>query len=107
MTAHATHPRRGGLKAHERRTGFLLLLPALIAFAIVILYPFLHSLQLSLYKYTIDMEQPAFVGFDNFVRLLSDPGTQVVWLNTLFFVVATTSLTFVLGLAWALIMNQS
>lgn len=100
-------PRRGQLKAQERRTGLLLLVPALMAFGVVILYPFLQSLRLSLYKYTVDMDRPAFVGLDNFNRLLSDPGTTTVWLNTLVFVVATTGLTFALGLAWALMMNQS
>ena len=102
-----SRPKRGQLKAHERRTGLLLLLPALVAFAAVILYPFIQSLRLSLYKYTIDMERPAFVGLGNFRRLFADPGTATVWLNTLFFVVATTGLTFMLGLAWALMMNQS
>lgn len=98
--------RRGGLKAQERRTGFLLLLPALFAFGLVILWPFLQSLRLSLYKYTIDMDRPAFVGLDNFVRLLSDPSMATVWFNTLVFVVCTTAVTFILGLAWALMMNQ-
>lgn len=98
--------RPGGLKAQERRTGFLLLAPALVAFATVILIPFFQSLRLSLYKYTIDMEQPAFVGLSNFSKLLSEPGTATVWLNTLVFVVTTTALTFVLGLAWALMLNQ-
>lgn len=95
-----------GLKAQERRTGFLLLVPALAAFALVILFPFLQSLRLSLYKYTIDMEQPAFVGLANFRRLLADPGMLVVWANTLVFVACTTALTFALGLLWALMLNQ-
>jgi multiple sugar transport system permease protein len=99
--------RRSGLKAQERRTGFLLLVPALLAFALVILVPFLQSMRLSLYKYTIDMERPAFVGLANFTRLLADPGTATVWVNTLVFVVLTTGLTFMLGLGWALMMNQS
>ena len=99
-------PRRRGLQRHQRRTGVLLVLPALVAFCAVILVPFLQSLRLSLYKYTIDMSAPAFVGVDNFRRLLADPGTTTVWLNTLVFVVLTTGLTFLLGLAWALIMNQ-
>jgi multiple sugar transport system permease protein len=64
-------------------------------------------MRLSLYKYTIDMERPAFVGLANFTRLLADPGTATVWVNTLVFVVLTTGLTFVLGLGWALMMNQS
>jgi multiple sugar transport system permease protein len=99
--------RRGSLKAQERRTGFLLLVPALVAFIAIILLPFLQSLKLSFYKFTIDMEQPAFIGMGNFGRLLSDPGTATIWLNTLVFVVVTTGLTFVLGLAWALMMNQT
>ena len=86
--------------------GLLMLLPALVAFAVVILYPFIQSVRLSLYKYTIDMEKPVFVGWGNFTRLFADPGTTTVWLNTLLFVGATTGLTFVLGLAWALMMNQ-
>ena len=101
----ATH-RPGGLKAQERRTGFLLLVPALLAFGAVILLPFLQSLRLSFYKFTIEMDQPAFAGLANFRRLLADPGMATVWLNTLLFVVVTTGLTFVLGLAWALMMNQ-
>ena len=107
MTSTQPVVRRSGLKAQERRTGFLLLVPALLAFALVILVPFLQSMRLSLYKYTIDMEQPAFVGLANFTRLLADPGTATVWVNTLVFVVLTTGLTFVLGLGWALMMNQS
>ncbi len=103
----STAPRRKSLKAHERRTGVLLVVPALIAFCVVILVPFLQSLRLSLYKYTIDMQEPVFVGLGNFSRLLADPGTATVWLNTLIFVVATTALTFLLGLAWALMMNQT
>jgi len=94
------------LKAQERRTGLLLVTPALVAFAAVILVPFLQSMRLSLYRYTIDMEQPAYVGLANFSKLLADPGTATIWLNTLVFVVTTTALTFVLGLAWALMLNQ-
>lgn len=106
MTGSKTVARRSGLKAQERRTGFLLLVPALLAFALVILVPFLQSMRLSLYKYTIDMERPAFVGLANFTRLLADPGTATVWVNTLVFVLLTTGLTFLLGLGWALMMNQ-
>ncbi len=98
------HP--GGLKTQERRTGFLMLMPALIAFVAVILLPFMESLRLSLYRYTIDMEQPMFVGLQNFIRLLSDPAMATVWVNTMVFVALTTTLTFALGLVWALMLNQ-
>lgn len=98
---------RGSLKAQERRVGFWLLVPALAAFCVVILLPFLQSMRLSLFKYTIDMERPAFIGLGNFERLLTDPDTATIWLNTGVFVLVTTAVTFVLGLAWALLLNQS
>ena len=87
--------------------GFWLLVPAFVAFCAVILLPFLQSMRLSLFKYTIDMERPAFIGLGNFERLLTDPDTTTIWLNTGVFVIVTTAVTFVLGLAWALLLNQS
>ncbi len=83
-----------------------MLVPALIAFAVVILLPFIQSLRLSLYRFTIDMDRPSFIGPGNFARLLSDPGMGTVWINSLVFVVLTTAVTFALGLAWALMLNQ-
>jgi multiple sugar transport system permease protein len=98
---------RGSLKSHERRIGFAFALPSLIAFFAVILIPFLQSLKLSFYRYTIEMDAPRFVGLRNFRKLLSNPDTLTIWLNTLTFVVLTTSITLVLGLAWAVVLNQS
>jgi multiple sugar transport system permease protein len=40
--------RKGGLKAGEGRFGVLLLVPALIAFGAIVLWPFLQALSLSL-----------------------------------------------------------
>lgn len=96
----------GGLKAAERRTGVLLAIPALVAFGGVILYPFLKSMGLSLFRFTLLTPVPEFVGFDNFRRLFDEPGMLTSWINTVVFVAATTALTFVLGLGWALFVNQ-
>jgi multiple sugar transport system permease protein len=82
-------------------------LPSLIAFFVVILIPFLQSLKLAFYRYTIEMDEPKFIGLKNFKKLLSNPDTLSIWLNTLIFVVLTTSITLVLGLAWAIVLNQS
>ena len=95
------------LKSRERRVGFALTVPALLAFVVMILLPFVQSFRLAFYKFTIDMQAPVFVGLANFTRILSDPGMATVWGNTLVFVVLTTGLTLLLGLAWALVMNQT
>lgn len=100
------HARRGGLKAAERRFGMMLLVPALAAFCIVVLLPFVRALGLSLFKYTIDMQAPEFIGFGNFARVLADPSIQGSFVTTLVFVGLTTTCSILLGLVWALILNQ-
>ena len=100
------HAKRGGLKAGQGRFGVLLLLPALLAFAAVVLYPFLKALSLSFYEYTLQTPEPIYVGLANFVSVLSDPTIRGSFFTTAIYVVLTTALTIVLGLAWALILNQ-
>ena len=58
------------------------LLPALIAFSAVILYPFLKALGLSLFEYTITTPEPVFVGLANYAateaRLIArKPSSQI------------------------------
>ena len=99
--------RHSTLKQHERRVGVALALPALAAFVVVILIPFVKSLKLSLFRYTMDTPEPQFVGFENFVKLFRDPTIVNVCLNTLVFVVSATCVTMLISLAWALMMNQA
>ncbi len=98
--------RGGSPKRAEARFAVLLVLPALVAFAAVILYPFLNSLRLSLYRYTLMTPEPVWTGLRNFERLWEDGIVIQSWLTTVFYVVVTTAATFVLGLAWAIILNQ-
>jgi multiple sugar transport system permease protein len=98
--------RAHGLKRAEARFGLALVALPLAAFAAVILYPFLNSLRLAFYRYTLMTPEPIFDGLANFARLLEDGEILPVWINTVVFVVAATAATFVLGLAWAIILNQ-
>lgn len=95
-----------GLKAGQSRIGLLLLLPALIAFSAIILYPFLQALGLSLFQYTVEMMSPRFIGFDNFVKIASSPDVWASFATTAIYVTLTTTGTLVAGLGWALLMNQ-
>lgn len=98
--------RRGGLKAAERRMGIMLLLPALAAFCIVVLMPFLEALSLSFYRFTIEMNAPRWTGLDNYERVLNDPAILSSFLTTLIFVGLATAFSIILGLAWAIILNE-
>ncbi len=98
--------RRGGLKAAERRFGLLLLVPALTAFGVVVLFPFLEALWLSFYEYTIAMSEPEWTGISNFVDVLTDEAVIGSFVSTLIFVGAATVFSILLGLGWALILNH-
>lgn len=100
------HARRGGLKGGEALFGALLLLPALTAFSVVVLFPFLEALGLSLFRYTIEMSEPRFIGLDNFVRVLSDPLIRQSFVATIVFVSGATALSILLGLAWAIVLHH-
>lgn len=100
------HARRGGLKAGEARIGVMLLLPAIIAFCIVVLLPFLQALALSLYEYTLQTPEPVFVGLHNFRKILSDPVILGSFVTTAIYVFFATAFSALIGLAWAIILNQ-
>jgi multiple sugar transport system permease protein len=97
----------GGLARRQARFGLLLAMPAMAVFCAVILYPFLDSLRRAFYEDTLMTTEPRFVGFANFVQLIEDGTIAGTWIVTVVFVVLTTALTFGLGLAWALVLNES
>ena len=93
-------------EAPLRRFGFLLTIPALIAFCILILEPFLNSLWLALNEYNLASDRPRFVGLQNIIKLAGDPYFWQSWRTTVVFVIITTFTTTVLGTAYALLMNE-
>lgn len=97
---------RGGLKARERRVGWLFLAPALTAFAVVILLPFLRALGLAFTRSDLQTPEPVFIGLGNFRAILASPEILGAFVTTAAYVVLATAGTVVLGLAWALILNQ-
>ncbi|PKA44658.1 sugar ABC transporter permease [Rhizobium sullae] len=100
------HARKGGLQAAQRRIGMLMLAPAAIAFSIIILYPFVQALGLSFFEDTLQTIEPTFIGLANFKAILTDPETWQSFGITVVYVGGATIGTVVLGLGWALILNQ-
>lgn len=94
------------LHARQARFGFWLIVPALAAYLLLILVPFGNSVRLAFYRSTLLAPEPVFRGLENFERLFADGVFVQTWLRTLLFVGATTTLTVILGIAWAIILNQ-
>jgi multiple sugar transport system permease protein len=93
-------------EAAQRRFGFLVTVPAIIAFTVLILGPFLNSLWLAFHEYTLTTPAPIFVGLRNLQKLAADPYFWQAWLNTLVFVTIATLATTAMGTAYALLMNE-
>ncbi len=101
--------RSRGTNASKKRLrfGIFLTLPAFAFYLVLILYPFVASFGMSFFRSTLTAPDPVWRGIDNFVRLAGDDSFTLAWLRTLLFVTATTVVTVALGLAWAIVLNQS
>jgi multiple sugar transport system permease protein len=91
----------------ERRLGLLMVTPALVLMAIVAMYPVLSAFWMSLHRYNVKVpDDYAFIGLDNYVRILSSDTWWTAMVTTIAFAVLSVSLEFMLGLTMALVMNK-
>ncbi|WP_376094495.1 carbohydrate ABC transporter permease [Roseomonas sp. CCTCC AB2023176] len=102
----ARAPRPGGVARRQARFGLLLALPPMAVFGAMILYPFLDALRRAFYEDTLMSTEPIFIGFGNFAQLWEDGTILGTWVVTVVFVVLATAFTFLLGLAWAVVLNE-
>jgi multiple sugar transport system permease protein len=93
-------------KLTESQFGFLLAIPAIAVFCFIILYPLVNSIIMSFTNQSLLTKTREFVGLKNYITVFSDPNMTQVFTNTLIFVIATTLLSFLLGLIWATILSQ-
>lgn len=99
-------PKRGsGLKAQRRRRAYLLIAPALILIALMMIYPIVQTIYFSFSKVQLPALRTSFVGFDNFIRIFSDPETGPLVQRTIVWIVGGVALKMALGLAAALVFN--
>jgi multiple sugar transport system permease protein len=93
------------LEARRRLFLLFLTLPVVSYVLVFAVYPAVMGLTYSLYRYNLLRPQrTAFVGFDNYVQMVTDPSMHAAMINTLIFVVAAVALEFVLGFALALLL---
>lgn len=98
---------RGGLKAGEVRVGWMFMAPAILAFAAVILWPFVSALGLAFTRYDLRTPEPVFIGLANFQTIWASPQIMASFVTTFVFVTLATAFTLLIALAWALVLNQS
>lgn len=95
----------GGWRALVRaRWAYAFLAPALLFYALFILYPLLQGLFLSFFEAGLGPERK-FVGLENFTRLAADEKFRRALLNTLIFVLGVVPTALVLSLGIALLIQ--
>jgi len=92
----------------QQTVGWLLIIPAMLVLGLVFIYPIARAFWLSLFTENLGTNlEPVFSGFANYNRMLGDGRFWQTLQNTTVFTVASVSIELVLGMAIALVLNQS
>lgn len=92
----------------QQTIGWLLIIPAMLVLGLVFIYPIARAFWLSLFTENLGTNlEPVFSGFANYTRMLGDGRFWQTLKNTSVFTVASVSIELVLGMAIALVLNQS
>lgn len=101
----ARRPRGASLKAQRRNRAYLLIAPAVILIALMMIYPIVQTIYFSFSKVQLPALRTTFVGFDNFIRIFNNPETGPLVQRTLIWIVGGVALKMALGLIAALVFN--
>lgn len=88
------------------RTMNLFYVPALILFAVFVIYPFTKGIFLSFTNWNGYSQSYKMVGINNYIRMLTDQNVHRALLNTIIYGVGSTLLQNIFGLGLALLLNQ-
>ena len=108
MEAHSSNPKVSSRTRSERKLGWMLCAPAVLAMLLVTAYPIAYAIILSLQN--VDLRFPdenSFAGLSNYVTVLTSDLWWTDVFNTVFLMIVTVSIELVLGMAIALVMHRA
>jgi multiple sugar transport system permease protein len=97
---------RGPLERRDRRAALLFISPWIIGFLVFTLWPVLYTGYLSFTDYDV-INDPHFVGFDNFKQLLDDPKVALALQNTFVYTLMVVPAQVLVALALALLLDKA
>ncbi|MEM8586661.1 MAG: sugar ABC transporter permease [Pseudomonadota bacterium] len=103
IAAHAGHR----LERRYARLGVFLIAPTIVVFSLVIVYPLLAAIYLSVFSVYTPTLEGEFTGADNYIRLLTNAAFWNSLITTLIWTVGTLSLQIVFGVGMALLLHQN
>lgn len=104
----ATTLSKGSRRMRRRQDllGYLFSAPALIILAVFVFYPALYALVIS-FTDSSGLNQPKFVGWENYVRAFTEEDSLRALLNTFVYAVSYAPLVILVALALALLLNRN
>src|SRR5699024_1867521 len=97
--------RRPKLREFHWYVPYLFMAPIMVLFVVFFAWPAVLALQLAFYDYSV-INPTVFVGWDNFVRMMSDPRLGHATVNSLKYLVGLLPLTVMFPLLLAVLLNQ-
>ncbi len=84
----------------------LMYVPALLMFAIFVVYPFLSGIRISFTNWNGFSQAYSYIGLKNYVALLKDKNFWTAMVNTIVYGVGSTFFQQILGLGYAILLNK-
>ncbi|TCM52648.1 carbohydrate ABC transporter membrane protein 1 (CUT1 family) [Rhizobium sp. PP-F2F-G48] len=103
----ATKRKRGfvAYRTRKRLVPYLYIAPATLLFSVLMLFPMIMVFRYSLMDGAIMKKDSAFVGFQNYLTIFGDAIFWQAFGQTLYFTVMSVVFHFLIGLAFALLLN--
>ncbi|WJL94769.1 sugar ABC transporter permease [Microbacterium sp. ET2] len=98
--------RRGSRRLRYALTVLVFLLPSAVPLTLFVLVPMVSAAGISLTEWNL-LRPAEWVGFDNYVRLLTNPETAAIFWHTLYYILGYLPLVYVGGLLIALALNTA
>ena len=90
----------------DGQVGVALILPGLAVFAAIILYPFVDAILMSFTDRSMLYPEFHWVRLENYAKVFRDPYFGKTLATTALFVLGSTVLPYVLGMIWAILLDQ-
>jgi multiple sugar transport system permease protein len=100
------HRKQRKWKSSGTTFGIMMVAPAMILLALVLLYPAFVAFQSSFYKIPTITRQETFVGFDNYYKLLYEPEFWSALRRSFIWTIGAISTQMVFGIAVALVLHK-
>jgi len=94
------------MKINNAIRGYLFIIPAILFLFMTTLYPILLVVRISFLENYFVMEEPHFIGLQNYLEVLKDKVFWISLMNTVIFTGSSVVMHLSIGLALALLLNQ-